>query len=570
MKQVFRVLDLHKEKKYTIFIIVLTILMTLVETVGISLIMPFIQIAMDFETVHSNKYYQMVYTFFDFTSEQKFVLVFGVSLLVFFMLRVIFTIYYKYNISTFSKRLYRLTVQKMFSNYVGLSYRQFIEHNSSRMTQMIAQEAHSSESLVRTVIFAIGDVLTIAVVYVLLLTIDWKITLVFTTILAINVTILSYTVSPVVKRKGAERTEVYRYLFKMLNETFGNFKMIKLRSSEEAFGKSFSQLMKKLTRIMVVNETLQQIPRLFLEFISFSLIIGIVMYWILEYNTNIAGLMGILSVFFFAIYRLMPAFNNVISSINQMINLQKSLNLIRDNLLYDNEKLGDISLTFKKEIRLENISFEYLENKPVLNNISLNIEKGEHIAFIGPSGSGKSTIVDLIIGLYQPSDGEVLIDTVKLEESNLRSLRKKVGYIPQDIYLFDATVAENVALGSKDEIDEKRVIEVLKQAHIYDFLNEHQEGLETIVGDKGVKLSGGQKQRIAIARALYYNPEILVLDEATSALDTKTEEEIMNNIYEAGSDKTLIIIAHRLSTVKRCNKVYTIDNGHIVNIEEQH
>lgn len=564
MIKLLSVFNIKKEKKNTIFILILTILMTIVETIGISLIMPFIQIATNFEVVHSNKYYEMVYSFFSFDSEKKFVLAFGIFLLLFFIIRAIFTIFYKYEVSKYSKKLYRQVVEKLFGSFIGLSYRNFIERNSARMTQIIAQEAHSSESMIRTIITSFGDLLTIIMVYILLLFLDWKITLVFTFILALNVIALSLTVTPKVKKKGAERTELYQYLFKSLNNTFGNFKMIKLRSSEETSKLSFTNLMKKLTRIMIVNETLQQIPKLFLELIGFSLIISIIMYWIIEYDSNISNFMGILSVFFFAMYRLMPAFNNVISSANQMIYLKKSLELVHDNLLYDIEKLGTSNIEFNDKIELRNISFEYVINKPVLKNINLTISKGENIAFVGPSGSGKSTIVDLIIGLYQPSNGEIAVDSKKLDISNISSWRKKVGYIPQDIYLHDSSVAENVSLQSIEELDKERVIEVLKQAHIYDFLVSHQEGIDTIVGDRGIKLSGGQKQRIAIARALYHNPEILILDEATSALDTETEKEIMHNIYEAGKGKTLLIIAHRLTTIEKCDKIYTIDNGSIV------
>jgi len=344
--------------------------------------------------------------------------------------------------------------------------------------------------------------------------------------------------------------------------------MIKLRTSEEKITTSFSDLIKRLTNLMVESETLQQIPKLFLELIGFSLIISIIMYWIIDGGSDITEHMGMLTVFFFAMYRLMPATNQVISSVNSMIALKKSLDLIKENLLYETENLGEKECSFKNEIKLDMLSFEYLKNKPVLKDINLSIKKGENIAFIGSSGSGKSTIVDLIIGLYQPASGKIYLDGTELNSENIRSWRRNIGYIPQDIYLFDASVAENIALESFDNIDENRVVEVLKQAHIYDFLKDNLEGVNTIVGDKGVKLSGGQKQRIAIARALYHDPDVLVLDEATSALDTTTEKEIMKNIYEAGEGKTLIIIAHRLSTITQCDVIYTLENGTIVDVKD--
>jgi ABC-type multidrug transport system fused ATPase/permease subunit len=191
--------------------------------------------------------------------------------------------------------------------------------------------------------------------------------------------------------------------------------------------------------------------------------------------------------------------------------------------MYDIEQLGDEKIKFQKDIILENISFEYDENNLVLNNINLKIVKGEKIAFVGESGSGKSTLIDIILGLYKPKNGYLIIDNKKINDNNIKSWRNQIGYIPQSVYLFDGTVAQNVAFGNT--IDSEKVIEVLKYANIYEFLNT-KDGIDTKVGEGGVMLSGGQKQRIAIARALYTNPEVLVLDEATSALDNETEEKI--------------------------------------------
>ena len=287
----------------------------------------------------------------------------------------------------------------------------------------------------------------------------------------------------------------------------------------------------------------------------------------MEYNENVSRFLGILTVFFFAIYRLMPSVNRVFQSYNNLNFLKRSLEIVSEHILERKEDFGDEEVSLTRDIVLNNLNFEYIQDKPILKDINLTIHKGENVAFVGPSGSGKSTIVDIIIGLYNPTSGSIEISGQTLDKSNKRSWRKQVGYIPQDIFLLDATVSENVAMEPLEELDEDRVIEVLKEAYLYDFLVEHQEGLATIVGDKGVKLSGGQKQRIAIARALYHDPEILVLDEATSALDTATEIEIMKNIYEAGANKTLLMIAHRLSTIENCDTIYTLEHGKIIDIK---
>jgi len=567
MKKLFKIMNFRNDKKLVSWILFLTLLKTAVETVGISLMMPFIQISMNFDEIHENKYYEMVYSFLDINLEQNFVLLFGAFLLVFFLLRSFYTIFYTYTLSKFTKRFYLLVVEKLYHSYLGLSYRDFIDRNSSRMKQVVTQEAQNSEAFVSTLITTFSDLLTIIVVYIVLLYIDWKITIVFTLVLVINVVLLKRTITPRIKKKGAEKTELHRSMYKTLDETFGNFKMIKLRSSEESTEKVFGTLMQRLVRLAITNGVLIILPRLFLEFISFGLIISIIMYWIMEYNENVSRFLGILTVFFFAIYRLMPSINRVFQSYNNLNFLKKSLEIVSEHILERKEDFGDEKVSLTSEIVLNNLNFEYIQDKPILKDINLTIHKGENVAFVGPSGSGKSTIVDIIIGLYNPTSGSIEISGQTLDESNKRSWRKQVGYIPQDIFLLDATVSENVAMEPLDELDEERVIEVLKEAYLYDFLVEHQEGLATIVGDKGVKLSGGQKQRIAIARALYHDPEILVLDEATSALDTATEIEIMKNIYEAGADKTLLMIAHRLSTIENCDTIYTLEHGKIINIK---
>jgi ATP-binding cassette subfamily B protein len=557
------VLNLEKEKRQIFFLFVLSVLMTAIETVGVSLIMPFVQMALNFGEVHRNKYYERLYQLFAFESEKNFVLVFGIFLAVFFVVRACYLVFYNYRVSRHTKTIYRRVAGKLFSSFLGLSYRQFVERNGSQLAQMIVTEANSVAALSRTMILALGDMLTILVIYVFLLYMNWKITLVLTGFLGLNVWLLMNTVTRQIKKTGSERVESNRQLFKMLLESFGNFKMIKLRSSEESITAVFQRIMKDLMKISISNETLQQIPRLLLELIGFVLIIAVVIYWIIVHDSNITGIMGILSVFLFAMYRLLPAFNRVLTGYNQVAFLNSSLELIRENLASERQVTGNQTIAFDKLIEMKGVSFEYLPGEPLFQKVDLRINRGDKIAFVGPSGSGKSTIVDLIIGLYEPADGIISIDGTILDQGNIRSWRKMIGYIPQDIFLLDASVAQNVALQPEHEIDRERVVEVLKDAHVFEFLTGLRDGIETVVGDRGVKLSGGQKQRIAIARALYHRPDILVLDEATSSLDSGTEKEIMNNIYEAGRDKTLIVIAHRLSTLTRCDRIVTMKHGRL-------
>ena len=242
---------------------------------------------------------------------------------------------------------------------------------------------------------------------------------------------------------------------------------------------------------------------------------------------------------------------------------RKSLDTVVDELESEIENIENNSIEFNKKIELKNISFEFEEGKEVLKNINLNIFKGEKVAFVGESGSGKTTLVDLITGLYKSKSGNIYLDNIKLEDKNIGYWRQSIGYIPQEVYLFDGTIADNVVFNR--EYNEEKLVESLRKARIWEFLKK-KEGIKTIVGDRGIMLSGGQKQRIAIARALYDEPEILVLDEATSALDSEIEEEIMKEIYVVSEGRTLIIVAHRLTTLRDCDRIFVINNGEIERI----
>jgi ATP-binding cassette subfamily B protein/ATP-binding cassette subfamily C protein len=251
----------------------------------------------------------------------------------------------------------------------------------------------------------------------------------------------------------------------------------------------------------------------------------------------------------------------MLQNINMIAFGQKSLDTINESLNQSVEHEGSTPVIFNEKIRLENASFKYFTGGNIFDSISLEIRKGEKIAIVGESGCGKSTLVDLIIGILKPVSGSLYIDDTFITDENIRGWRKQIGYIPQSIYLFDGTVAENVTIGS--DYDTEKITNVLKMANIWDFLLT-KDGIDTKVGEKGIQLSGGQQQRIGIARALYNDPEVLVLDEATSALDNETEAKIMDEIYSVSANKTLIVIAHRLTTVERCDRKIRIANGRIV------
>ena len=554
-----RALLTRRDKQFLLFLLFFSVFISLLETVGISIIMPFISVASDFSLVQNNEYYKMVYDFFGFGEAQHFVIGFGVFLIGFYVFRSGVNLFYFHLLARFSQGRYHLLAYRLFESYLGMSYRNFIDRNSSNLTKTIVNEAGNLTALMSGVLMMFSEVFVVIFIYAMMLYMNWKITLLISILLFVNALFLVKVVSLKIKQAGKEREGHQKKFYEIINSSMGNFKLMKLKSNASDLIDEFGEASYGFAKANILNQTLIQFPRLFLEALGFCIVTFVVIYLVYKYESNVSAVLGLISMFVLGLYRLMPSANRILSGYNQILFHYKSLDIVHQDIMYDRERFDDKSVAFADKIELQNIDFAYKEDKPILNNIQLTIAKGSKIAFVGESGSGKSTLVDIIIGLYRPINGKILIDGQELNETNIKAWRKKIGYIPQSVYLFDGSVAQNVAFGS--EYDEKKVTKVCKLANILEFLNTHQEGIRTMVGENGIKLSGGQKQRIAIARALYDDPEILVLDEATSALDNETESIIMDEIYKVSEDKTLIIIAHRLSTIERCERVFSLKNN---------
>lgn len=550
----------RQEKKNFIILIFMSIFLSIIETVGISAIMPFITLASDPSKIVSNKYSKMVYDFFEFSTTTNFMIFFGLFLIGFYIFRATYSMLYNYILNKFAFGRFHAFAFRLFKNYTNLPYKRFVKRNSAELIKTIVNEASNLSFYMQSLLLIFSEFFTVVLLYALLLLMDWRMTLVLTILLGAKVLFLLFFLKKRIEKEGLKRSIMQSKFYKILNETFGNFKIIKLIQNEEKLYSEFSNISYGYARANIVSNTLNQLPRLSLETIGFSVLIGIVVYVLFQYN-DANFVLPIISMYALALYRILPALNRILSNYNTLLFLSNSLDIVYSDLSYTPQTEGKDFIDFKNKIELTNVSFEYNKNKKVLENINIIINKGDKVAFVGESGSGKSTLVDLIIGLYKPLSGEIVIDDKKLTSDNVKSYRSKVGYIPQSIYLFDGTVGENVAFGY--EYDKEKIIEVLKKANIYDFLSS-KEGIDTLVGDGGIQLSGGQKQRIGIARALYSDPEILVLDEATSALDNETEAKIMDEIYETSQDKTLLIIAHRLSTIERCDRKIMLSNGKII------
>ena len=548
-----------RDKQYLLFLLGFSVIISLVETVGIGIIMPFISVASNFHLIQSKKYFRYFYDLFHFHSDVHFILAFGIGLVLFYISRSLINLSYYYYLNKFAQGRYHLIASRLFKNYMGMDYKNFTDKNSADLTKNIVNEANNLVNLISSFLLLASEIFVLILIYGMLIYVNWKMTLLLSIFLGVNVFLLKKFVSTKIKKAGQEREQFQLDFYKVMNSAFGNFKSIKLSGKANHILTKFDEASYGYAASNAKNQTLAQFPRLFLEMLGFSLVSIIIIYLVVKYQHNIVSSLPVLTVFVLGLYRLLPSVNRIFANYNQILFYSKSLHIIHGELVYLPENLGEQKIDLKQKITLKNINFSYVHDKPILKNINLTITKGEKIGFVGESGSGKSTLIDIIIGLYKPENGEILIDGKKLYEPNIKAWRKKIGYIPQSIYLSDGNIAENVTM--EDEIDEFRVKEVLTQANILNFLERNHDGIYTKVGENGVKLSGGQKQRVAIARALYHNPEILVLDEATSALDNETESKIMNEVYKVGKNKTVLIVAHRLSTLDGCDRIVRFEDG---------
>jgi ATP-binding cassette, subfamily B, bacterial PglK len=563
IQKIHSLLD-KKNKRHLAWLFLFSVFISVVETIGISAIMPFIDITTNFDNIHSNQYYQRVFDFFDFKKEVNFAIVFGLVLFGFYVFRAGVNLLYSYVMANFTENLYAQITSKLFKIYLTMPYQVFTNKNSSYLTKAIITEASLISKVVSSVLLMMSEAFVIIFLYILMMIVSWKITLVFTVVLSIKMLFLTKTIFKKIKSVGKIREKTQAQFYEIINRFFGNFKQSKLQGKDriEATRNEFSVVVNKYAKVNATGSFLSTFPRLFLETIGFSLIVLLLVILLYLNQGDVAYILPTLSLFAIALYRLLPSVNRIVNGYNALLYFHKSIDVIDEELKTEQEDLEGKIIKFKDKIKLTNIDFSYQEKK-VLSGINLTINKGEKIAFIGESGSGKSTLVDLIIGLYRFNQGEMKIDGILVDESNVQNWRSQIGYIPQQVYLFDGTIAQNVCFGR--DLDKSLLESALKQANILDFLQTKQ-GVDTLVGEGGIQLSGGQKQRIAIARALYGRPEVLVLDEATSALDEETEKKIMHEIYKTSQNKTLIIVAHRLSTIKGCDKVYQLEDG-VLNIQ---
>ena len=554
-----RVLLSKRDKKILGLLLLVSCFVSFLETFSVSLIMVFASVATNFDIVFKNKYFNFVYKIFGCSTPGNFVILIGFLLIGFYIFRGVISALFIYAMSKFAQGRFKYFAFKFFQNYLNFKYEDYTANNSATISKVIFTDANQITAILSSLLIVFSEALTVLFIYGALVIVNWKMTAILTVLLSIKVLFIIKAFSSKLAEAGKKSNQLNVELGKTFSESFWSFKLIKLFSNERRVLRRFDNATSGIVKANTLNMMLQSSPRLLLETMGFSLLISIILYVVYMYN-DASSIIPVVSMYAFAFYRFLPSVNKILGGYNQIIFCRHGLDSIQNYLMYDLEDLGNDSVEFNNSISLKNLSFQYTEKSKVLDKANVVLKKGQRTAFIGESGSGKSTIVDIIMGLYTVKEGQIFIDDQQLNSRNVKSWRNKIGYVPQQIYLFDGTVGENIVFGR--EHNEQKVIDVLKKANIYDFLLT-QDGMNTRVGEGGVMLSGGQKQRIAIARALYSDPAVLILDEATSALDNQTEEKIMQEVYRLNRDKTLIVVAHRLSTVERCDVIYRIEKGKV-------
>jgi ATP-binding cassette, subfamily B, bacterial PglK len=559
------------EKKQAIALVILLILTALMDAVGVASIMPFMAVLVNPEVIHTNEILSAVYSWTGATNTQSFLFFLGVisiSILVTSLALKAITTYKQHKFSFM--REYSIG-RRLIELYLHQPYSWFSNKNSAKISQKILSEVGQVITKVLIPVTSIvAQILVVIAMLALLVIVDPVLAISVIIALSIVYGIIFFSIRIFITKAGFEKVISDEARFVVVNEAFNAIKMIKIRSLEGVFLDQFKKPAKIYAKSLASSEIVGLLPRFILELVAFGGMIVVTLYLMMTHNDP-SSMFPIIALYAFAGYRILPALQQIYYYSSQIQFSTKSLDNIYNEFVhlhqFNNVNTCKKNFKFNKKISLSRIYYSHLSaNSNTLSNINITIPVGSSIAFIGATGSGKTTIVDLISGLLTPDKGAVAIDTIELNRANYSQWQKIVGYVPQDIYLIDDTIAANVAFGiEKSLIDYKAVKTASRIAQLHEFVeNKLLNGYETEVGERGAKLSGGQIQRIGIARALYHNPKVLFLDEATSALDNITESKVMKSIRSSKPEITIIMIAHRISTIKDCDNIFLLDEGCIV------
>ncbi len=560
-----------KEKVKIALLLVMVVIGSFLELSGVAIFSPFIETIMEPQTVMENEHLYKIYQYFGCSETRDFLAIIAVCIIFIYIFKNVFLWMQQDLILKFSYGMQRKLSIKLMKTYLHEPYTFHLNKNIAELQRSIQEDtALFTQGLVH-LLQLIAEFAVCGVLGVFLFVISQSITVVVLVLLICCVGLFTNITKRFSKKLGRDAQIYKAKLYQWVNQAIGGVKEVKVLNREEFFVKNYEKYYRVYVKGVRLNKLLSMTPKYIVEPVCMAgLLIAVIVKMFYGKKDDISTFIPQLSTFAVAAFRLLPSVGKINEHVNNILYAAPSLDLIYEDLKgIEDFKKQEIDehrpWSFQNKIEAKSITYLYPNtDKKILDNTGCVIPKGKTVAFIGGSGTGKTTMVDIILGLLPPQLGKVKADDMNIFK-NLSTWHQHIGYIPQTIYLSDDSIRSNVAFGiMEDEIDDEAVMEALKKAQLLEFAESLPEGLDTAVGERGVRISGGQRQRIGIARALYHDPEILVLDEATSALDGETEMAIMESIESLQGTKTILIIAHRLTTIRNADIIYEVCDGKVV------
>lgn len=568
LKKLYYLID-RKTKLKIVGLMIMIMIGSIAELAGVAIILPIVNLAIDVNFENS-LWTIIVKEITGYETREQIMVVLILAMIAIYICKNCYLAWMYSRLYKFSADIRKNMAVRLMKAYILQPYQFFLKKNTSELIRSVNSDTAQLYEVVLNCLMVMANGLTSAVLLITLITVNPVMALLVAVLLVLCAGVVLAVVQKKTRFFGKSNQILSGFMIKYLQQTFEGMKEIKVLNNEEYFIRKYGETHQKQTEAVRKYSLANQIPKYLIETV---IIIGIMAYLGVNivWNPNYMEIIPQLAIFVTAAYKLLPSVNAMYAYLNTIIYNRASIDLVyhdvkeADQLAYQNKKrLLSKAMDFQEKIEISHVDYKYDDTeKYVLQDVSFEIPKGKSIALIGTSGGGKTTTVDIILGLLAPVRGKVLVDGIDIAD-NMEGWQSQIGYIPQNIYLTDGTIKENVALGIPEEdIEEAKVWKALEEAQLKTFVEEMEKGLETEVGERGVRISGGQRQRIGIARALYRNPQVLVFDEATSALDNETEKEVMRAIDGLHGNKTIIMIAHRLSTIENCDMVYKVEKGQI-------
>lgn len=546
--------------------------MAIFEVIGIASVLPFMQIASKPEKIAENQVLSKVYQVLGFETSQDMLIASGVLVLVLITVSNLFKAFTSWLQQKFAWDVAHQLGTRLLRVYLGKPYGYFLTHNTSELlTNLIVEAGKITTGILIPLGELIAQIVVSTLIFGLLLYVNPFIALVTLAVLGTAYGLVYFARKRYLTRLGKERVSANQYRFRSLKETLAGIKTFRVYGVQDFFYRRFEKVSEHHSTIQPRVYLVSALPRHVIEIFAFGGVVLVLLFLILN-GQNLQDVLPLLTLYVLAGYRLLPALQKIFSSAIKIRHTLPAVDILRADLQETAELQGELPIehpiaNFAQAMVMDNIGFYYDNTtEPVIAELTVSIPKGKTVAFVGSTGSGKTTLVDLIVGLLHPQEGNIRIDEKILDIDNARSWQQQIAYVPQEVFLFDDTVTRNIAIGlNDDEVDQARLEKAASIANVHDFIStELTDGYETVIGERGVRLSGGQRQRLGLARALYRHPNVLILDEATSALDSITEHAVIDALRESTKDLTIIVIAHRLSTVRHADCIYLLEHGRLV------